>query len=297
MNFKAYIYLSITALFWGANSVAGKIAVGHVSPMLLTGLRWLIVSAIAIAFVAPQIRRDWVLIRRHAPLLLGYGVVGFTAFNAFLYSALQYTSTINVVIEQAGIPMLIFLCNFVLFRTPVTPLQIVGFVLTLSGVALTASHGNPASLLDLQFNEGDMMMLAAVLVYAVYTVGLRWKPAIHWQSLFAVSAAGAFLAAIPLVTGEWTSGRMIWPDTTGWLVVAYAAMFPSFISQVFYVWGVDMIGANRAGLFINAIPIFGTLLSVLLVGEQLQHFHLIALGLVLGGIAIAEKGRPRPIGA
>jgi len=293
VNARAYFYLSITALFWGGNSVAGKMAVGHVSPMMLTTLRWLVALVVILALMTPQIRRDWDKIRRHWLQLIAYGAVGFTLFNAFLYSAVKYTSAINAVILQAGIPMLIFLFNFALFRMKASLAQVVGFTVTLIGVLLTAAHGDFASLMWLRFNFGDALMILACIVYAAYTVALRWKPAMHWQSFIAAPAFGALLSAIPLLFWELSTGSAIVPDATGWAIVLYAAIFPSLMSQVLYVRGVEMIGANRAGLFINAIPVFGTLLSVLLVGEAFQPFHLVALALVLGGIAIAERGRPK----
>ncbi len=292
VNSRAYFYLAITALFWGGNSVAGKMAVGHVSPMMLTTLRWLVALMVILALMTPQIRRDWDKIRRHWLQLLAYGAVGFTMFNAFLYSAVKYTSAINAVILQAGIPMLIFLFNFACFRTKASIAQIIGFTVTLIGVLTTAAHGDFTSLMRLQFNFGDALMILACIVYAVYTVTLRWKPALHWQSFIADPALGALLSAIPLLIWEVGSGAAIMPDATGWTIIVYAAIFPSLMSQVLYVRGVEMIGPNRAGLFINAIPVFGTLLSVLLVGETFHPFHLAALALVLGGIAIAEHGRP-----
>jgi drug/metabolite transporter (DMT)-like permease len=294
VNSRAYFYLSITALFWGGNSVAGKMAVGHVSPMMLTTLRWQVALIVILTLMTPQIRRDWEKIREHWLQLLAYGAVGFTLFNAFLYSAVKYTSAINAVILQAGIPMLIFLFNFALFRTRASIAQVAGFTVTLIGVLTTAAHGDFASLLRLQFNFGDALMILACIVYAVYTVTLRWRPAIHWQSFIAAPAFGALISSIPLLVWEFASGNAIVPDTTGWAIVLYAAIFPSLMSQVLYVRGVEMIGPNRAGLFINAIPVFGTLLSVLLVGETFHAFHLAALLLVLGGIAIAEQGRPKP---
>ncbi|MBD9495019.1 MULTISPECIES: DMT family transporter [unclassified Ensifer] len=293
MNSRAYFYLCITALFWGGNSVAGKMAVGHVSPMMLTTLRWVFALIVILVLMTPQIRRDWDKIRKHWLQLLAYGAIGFTTFNALLYSALKYTSAINAVILQAGIPMLIFLFNFVLFRTKASIAQVIGFTVTLVGVLVTAAHGDVTSLLSLEFNFGDALMIAACIVYAGYTVALRYKPTMHWQSFIAAPAFGALLSAIPLLFWEIGTGTAIVPDSTGWVIVLYAAIFPSLMSQVLYVRGVEMIGANRAGLFINAIPVFGTLLSVMLIGETFHLFHLVALLLVLGGIAIAEKGRPR----
>lgn len=294
VNARAYVYLSITALFWGGNSVAGKMAVGHVSPMMLTTLRWLIALAVILVLMTPQIRRDWQKIRQHWLQLLAYGAIGFTMFNAFLYSAVQYTSAINAVILQAGIPMLIFIFNFALFKMKASFAQVIGFTVTLIGMLITAAHGDLASLVRLSFNFGDALMILACIVYAAYTVALRWKPAMHWQSFIAAPAFGALLSAIPLLVWEIGKDAAIMPDATGWAIVLYAAIFPSLMSQVLYVRGVEMIGANRAGLFINAIPVFGTLLSVLLVEEIFRPFHLVALALVLGGIAVAERGRPKP---
>ena len=293
MNLQAYIILCITTAIWGGNSVAGKLAVGHVSPMMLTTTRWVIACLVLLIFAAPQVKRDMPLIRKNWLLLLGYGTIGFTGFNAFLYSALQYTSAINAVIEQAGIPMLIFVFNFLLFRIQASIAQVVGFTVTLVGVLVTAAHGDFSALAELEFNFGDALMLLACIVYAAYTVSLRWKPALHWQSFIAAPAFGALLSAIPLFFWELSRDAAIFPDTTGWMIVLYAGIFPSLLSQVLYVRGVEMIGANRAGLFINAIPVFGTLLSVLLVGETMHPFHGVALLLVLGGIAIAEWGRPK----
>jgi drug/metabolite transporter (DMT)-like permease len=261
--------------------------------MVLTTFRWIVALSIILILMLPQVKRDWPAIRRHWLQLLLYGALGFTAFNALLYTALGYTSAINAVIEQAGIPMLIFVFNFALFRIQASIAQVLGFTVTLVGVLVTASHGDFSTLAELEFNFGDALMLGACIVYAAYTVSLRWKPEMHWQSFIAAPAFGALLSAIPLFFWEVSRGAAIFPDTTGWAIVLYAGIFPSLLSQVLYVRGVEMIGANRAGLFINAIPVFGTILSVALVGETMHMFHVVALLLVLGGIAIAEWGRPK----
>ncbi|KRB61908.1 hypothetical protein ASE04_20590 [Rhizobium sp. Root708] len=293
MQLAAYICLVVAALCWGGNAVAGKLALDHVSPMMLTFLRWFLATALIAAISMPQLKRDWPVVKRNLPLLFFYGIVGYTLFNAMLYSAVKYTTVINVAIEQAGIPMLIFLLNFVFFRTAVSLAQITGFAMTLAGVALTASHGDLASLLQLGLNRGDGLMLIAVAAYAVYTIFLRWKPPLDWRTLMAVPALGAALSAVPLLLWEGMQGNVQVPDARGWVIAFYTAIFASLLAQVFYIRGVEAIGANRAGLFINLVPVFGTLLSVVLLGEELQLFHVIALVLTLGGIAIAEKGRPK----
>ena len=257
MILRAYVLLTITALLWGA--VAGKLAVGHISPMLLTSVRWGTALAILLAFTLPQLRRDANTIRANLPLLAGYGMFGFAFFNILLYSALEYTTAINVAIEQAGMPMVIFLANFILFR--------------------------------MQLNQGDALMLLAVLFYGGYTVALRYKPVLHWQSMITVMAASAFLTSLPFSAYEAMRGTIIWPDTTGWLIAIFTAVFPSLIAQVMFIKGNEIIGSNRAGIFINLVPIFGTLLSVMILGEMLHLYHVVALVLVLGGIWLSERGK------
>lgn len=288
MNRKAYVLLLLTTLFWGGNAVAGKLAVGHASPMLLTSLRWAFAAAILGAIGWPRLRNDWPVVRKHIWLLVALGGFGFTAFNAALYSALNFTSAINASIEQAGMPMVIFAANFLLFRMRVTFGQIIGFLLSLTGIALTASHGDLRTLVALDMNFGDALMLIAVLVYSAYTVALRFKPDIHWLSLMIVMTSAAFVTSIPFVVWEIGTGRVIVPDALGWAITAYMVLFPSILAQIFYIRGVELIGANRAGLFINMVPIFGTLLSVMIIGEAFQAYHAVAIVLVLGGIWLAE---------
>jgi len=285
---RAYLLLTITALTWGGNAVAGKLAVGHISPMLLTSFRWGLALTIVLTFALPQVRRDIKVIRANLPLLASYGIFGFAFFNVLMYSALTHTTAINVAIEQAGMPMLIFLANFFLFRIKVSFGQFAGFMLTLAGVVITASSGSLERLIGLELNRGDAMMLFAVMLYGSYTVALRYKPVIHWQSLITVMAAAAFLTSLPFAAWESTQENFIWPDTRGFMLAIYTAVFPSLISQVLFIKGNEIIGSNRAGIFINLVPIFGTLLSVLILGEVLHLYHVIALTLVLGGIGLAE---------
>ncbi|MFB9947687.1 DMT family transporter [Rhizobium puerariae] len=292
MHKQAYLSLVIATLCWGGNAVAGKLAVGHVSPMILTFWRWFFAVVIIFAISLPQIRKDWPVVRKHLPILIFLGISGYVVFNAALYTAVNYTTAINVTVEQVLIPMLIFVMNFALFRMKVSWAQIFGFTLTFVGGLITAAHGDIQTLWTLTVNMGDAIMMIAIVGYALYTVALRWRPMIDWRTLMAVPALVALVFSAPLAAWEYESGRMIWPDLTGWIVVLYTAVFASLVAQVLYIVAVGKIGANRAGLFINLVPVFGTLLSVVIIGEDLQFFHVAALALALGGIAIAEWGKP-----
>nr|WP_197980183.1 MULTISPECIES: DMT family transporter [Rhizobium] len=282
----------IATLCWGGNAVAGKLAVGHVSPMVLTFLRWAIAVAVITAISLPHLRRDWPVVKTRLPYFFALGAVGYTCFNATLYTALKHTSAINVAVIQAGIPMVIFALNFALFRTRIFAGQIIGFILTITGVSLLASHGDLLSLLHLDMNIGDAIMLLAVLSYAIYTVMLRWKPVVNWRTLMAIPAMAALVSSVPLLLWEVSQEAAQWPDAKGWVITVYTALFASLVAQIFFIMGVERIGPNRAGLFINLIPVFGTFLSVLILGEILHPYQLIALLLTLTGIAVAERKKP-----
>ncbi|RFC67825.1 MULTISPECIES: DMT family transporter [Mesorhizobium] len=294
MHQRAYIYLLLTTLFWGGNAIAGKLAVGHISPMILTAGRWTLAFVIMLVIGWKSLKADLPALRKHWLLLSMLGTFGFTIFNVALYTALTLTTAINVSIEQAGMPMLIFMLNFLFFRLKASGGQIIGLCLTLLGVALTASHGALSRLLSLDLNLGDAIMLASIFVYSGYTVALRFKPDIHWHSLMIVLTGSASLTSLPFVAIEFAVGKAIIPDAQGWAILLYVLIFPSLLAQALYIRGVELIGANRAGLFINLVPIFGTILSIVLLGEEFSLYHAIALALVFGGIALAEySGRRR----
>jgi drug/metabolite transporter (DMT)-like permease len=291
MAARAYLYLTITTAGWGGNAVAGKLAVGHVSPAMLTSLRWAAALMIILPFALPHLRREWAVIKAHAAILLFLGIVGFALFNNLLYLALIHTSAINAAIEQAATPLVIFIASYALFGQRATASQLLGFMISVVGVALVASHGDLTRLLDLDVGFGDAMLLLAVFCYGIYTVSLRWKPKLHWLSLMTTLGGAAFIGSVPFTIWEGFSGDLRAPDLHGWLVVLYAATIPSIICQALYIKGNELIGGNRAGLFFNLVPIFGTFLAVVLLDEAFRIYHMIALALVLGGIAMAERRR------
>ena len=286
-----YVLLGLTAIFWGGNAVAGKLAVGHVSPMMLTFLRWAMAVLVVLPFAFPKLKEDWPAVRKNLVFLFLLGAGGMTLFNAILYTALVYTTAVQVMIVQSAMPLVVFLGMFLFFRTRVLPLQIVGFALTAAGVALTAARGDPSALLSLELNRGDALMVGAVVLYGAYTVALGFKPRLHWQTMIFALALSAFVTAVPLLAMEIGAGDAIAPDGVGWAIVVFTGILPSIAAQVFYIRGVELIGANRANLFINLVPIFGAVLAVAILSEPLLPYHFAALALVLGGIMLAERAK------
>jgi drug/metabolite transporter (DMT)-like permease len=289
MRLNPYALLTLTALFWAGNAIAGRLAAGTITPVALTFSRWLIASALFYILARPHLKSDWTTIRRHLPLLFGLGALGLSSFNFGLYWALNYTTAINVTIEQSAMPVLIILANFLFFSQRITRLQALGVLLTISGVLVTATRGAPLAVLETGVNRGDAAMVLCVLLYGGYTVALRFRPDIHWMSLMFVLTFSAMLFAAPFYVFEVVRHGIEIPGLEAWAIIAYTALFPSMLSQLFFIRGVAMLGANRAGVFINLVPIFGALLAVIILGEAFQLYHLAGLLLVLGGIALAER--------
>lgn len=287
---NAALLLILTTLIWGGNAVAGKFAVGEISPFLLTAARWTISAALLLTFAHRQIAADLPVIRKRLPYLFMMGAMGFAGFNGLLYTSLHYTTAINVTIIQAGMPMFIFFLNFVIFRIATSTGQALGYSLTLAGVLLTASAGDLAQLGSLAINRGDLIMMAAAFVYAAYSVALKSKPQLHWISFLTMLILAAAVMSFAMVAYEYAAGELIWPTTaTAWSVILYTAIFPSIVAQGFYIRGVELYGGNKAGLFLNLVPIFGAILSVLLLGERFHLYHAVAIALVIGGIVMAQR--------
>ena len=285
---KAYLLLLATTLFWAGNAIAGKLAVGHVSPMLLNLARWVFMLSILLAVGRRHLARDWRTIGRHSRFLLFAGAIGFTGFSVAMYSALLYTSATNVSIEQGGVPLFVFLASYLLFGMRTAPGQIAGFLLSFVGVVVTATNGDIRSLHHLTMNFGDALMLLAIIAFGLYTAIVRRKPDLHWMSLMTALCTGAVASGIPFVAAEALSGAMIMPDRQGWLIIAYAVIFPSLLAQAFYVRAVELIGPNRAGVFINFLPVWGAALAVVILGEAFRMHHAVALVLVVAGVLLAE---------
>ncbi len=289
MRASPYTLLTLTALFWAGNAIAGKLAAGTISPVALTFSRWLIACAAFYLLARPHLRGDWPMVRRHLGLLFGLGALGFSAFNIGLYWALNYTTAINVTIEQSAMPVLIIVANYLFFSQRITALQGLGVLLTVSGVLVTATRGAPLAIFDTGVNRGDAIMILCVILYGSYTVALRYRPNIHWTTLMFALSFSAMLFAVPFYALEIAQGGFQMPGPEAWAIIAYTAIFPSMVSQLFFIRGVAMLGANRAGLFINLVPIFGALLAVIILAESFKAYHLAGLVLVLGGIAMAER--------
>ena len=287
---RAYLFLTCTSICFGANTTFAKLLVGEASPMVVVALRWLLVAVLLVAFNRKSLLRDWPNLKPHLGFLFAMGALGFAVFNGLFYIAAHHTTAINMGIIQGMMPVFVLAGALLAYRTPTRTLQWVGVGVTLAGVVVVASGGDAERLLRLRFNGGDMLVVLATMLYAGYTVGLRRRPASTALGLFTVLAASAFLASVPMVAAEAWLGEFQAPTLRGWGIVALVALFPSFLAQIMFIRGVEIIGPGRAGIFINLVPVFAAVIAVAYLGEDFRVYHGLALALVLGGIWLAERG-------
>jgi len=289
---QPYLLLALAPLFWGGNVVAAKLVVGEVDAFLLLAARCVGATLFILPFAWQHLKRDWPVIRRIWPMLMIYGAIGYALFNAFLYSGVQYTSAVNSSIEQASLPMLIMGANFLIFRVRAHWLQIAGVLIAIFGVVLTATHGDPIRLVALEINQGDGLIILACLTYTTYTLALRFRPEIDLMSFMAVAFSGAAITSVIMLHvlggGVGQFATLVDVSPVGWGAIAFVAIFPSMFSQVFYARGVELLGPNRAAPTHNLIPVYGTLLSVIVLGEPLMGYHYLAGAIIVCGIVLAE---------
>ncbi|MCW5722935.1 MAG: DMT family transporter [Devosia sp.] len=296
---QPYLLLVLAPLFWGGNVVAAKLVAAEIDPFLLLASRCVLATLVILPFAWRHLRTDWPEVRRHWPVLMFYGAVGYALFNVLLYMGLGTTSGVNAAIVQAALPMMILGANFIVFRVRARLIQILGVLLAIFGVLLTATHGNVQRLLTLDVNIGDGFVILACLAYTGYTLGLRFRPKMHIMSFMAVSFAGAAVTGVIMLAvfggGLGQVSTLAQASPTVWAVIAYVAIFPSMFSQVSYARGVELVGANRAAPSHNLIPVFGTLGSVIILGEYLEAYHFLAAAIIVSGIVLAEWAARRQL--
>ena len=290
---NAFLLLAFTSATWGANGVVSRAVVGDMSPMTMVTLRWLFVCGLILPPLWGELRAAAPIFRARWRYFALMALCGYTGFNVLFYLAGLHTTAVNITLLQGAIPASV-LAGGALFRgLKVTAMQVLGMCVSFVGVGLIATHGHLLDLAQFKLNIGDAMMLVACMLYAGYTLALRDRPPLPPLVFFAGMAVLAFGESLPFFAWEILSGGSYWPSAKGWALVVFVAIFPSLISQIFFMRGVELIGPGRAGIFTNLTPLFGAFFAIVLLGEPFHSYHAGAVILGLGGIALAEVGRRR----
>ncbi len=285
-----YVMLALTALFWSGNMVVARGLNQDMPPVALAFARWTIALLLVLPFALPHLRRGWTALKKGWLPLLLLGLLSVGSYNTLVYVGLQTTTATNASMLNSFIPIATMGLAFVLLGKRLSRAETMGALLSLTGVLLIVSAGDLTTLLNLQLNSGDLWVLTAVLVWGLYTVGLQWRPAgVHPMLMLAAMTVIGLLALTPALMWELAQGRhMVWTTDTV-LAVAYIGAFPGFLGYVFYNAGVAAVGPSRGSLFIHLMPVFGTILAVIFLGEQPKWFHFLGISLVFSGIFLTTR--------
>jgi drug/metabolite transporter (DMT)-like permease len=285
---SAWTLLVLANLLWAGNIVLGRGMVGMVPPIALAYWRWTGAFLIAIGFAWPYLRRDWRVLLGRWRLMLVLSATGIATYNTMSYIGLTSTTALNVLLLQSAGPLIIILWAFALFGDRPSLWQAAGVALSLIGVAVIAAHGSLESLLHLSLNRGDVWILVAMLIYGVYAALFRVRPATHPMSFLVATMGIGSMMILPFYLWEVAEGGRIEGGLPAWLALAYIAVFPSFVAYLFFNRGIELIGAARSGQSWHLMPVFGSILAVIFLGEQFHIYHAVGIALIAGGIVLAS---------
>ena len=292
-NKIAYIFLIFATLFWSGNFIVGKAAsLYEIPPFTLNFYRWLFAWLILAPFTLKEIFKKKNYILRNINLILILGITSITVFNSIVYYSLNFTQVISGVLMISTIPvMIIFFCwIFKIERTNFY--QILGVIFSLLGVVVIVTKADLGKLLNLNFNKGDLWMVVAMFSWAMYSALLRKKKFELSQISFlqTIISAGLILL-LPAYLIEMALGYRLNIHLPFILTLSYVVLFPGLASFFFWIKGISIIGSNRAGIFLHLMPIFSTVMAILIFKEKFMTFHLIGALLIVIGIILSSKGR------
>ena len=285
-----YLLLTLTALFWSGNMVLGRGIRADVPPLALAFWRWAIAFVLVLPLALPHLKSQWPRLKAGWKPVLILGLIGVGGYNTFAYLALQHTSATNAVLLNSFVPVATVAISWAFLGKHLRRIEGLGVIVSLCGALTIVARGDLAILMHLDLNVGDAWMLLAVLVWAIYPVGLAWRPTgVHPMLMLGAMTAVGLAALVPAYAWEMAQGRHINVHFGSLASLAYVGIFPSFIGYIFYNRGVAEVGANKASLFIHLMPVFGTLLSAIFLSEIPLWYHYLGIGLIFTGIWLTTK--------
>jgi drug/metabolite transporter (DMT)-like permease len=286
---QPYLLLSIAALCWAGNAIVGRLAAGHIPPVTLSFLRWSLAFLIILPFAWKHLLRDWGAIRARLGTLIVVSVTGIGAFNTLQYWALEHTQALNTLLLQSAGPLFVAIWSLVLLGVRLTLAQAGGIVLSMTGVLVILLHGDLTALTSIEFNKGDLIFTVAMAIFGLYSVLTLKRPQIHGLSFAGFTFACGAASLVPLLIWELYARPVMQLDTANLLALFYVAVFPSTLAYICFNRGVQLIGANRAAPFLHVVPVFGSIMVIVFLGERPQLFHVIGFALVLTGVFVASR--------
>ena len=286
------LLLFTTALVWASHWIVARSVIPYASPVSMAFWRWVAAMAIIAPFALPSVRAQWAAVRRAWRPILFFGTCGTVVYNAIAYFGLQHSTATNAVLFQSLSPVLIPLVAWLLFRDRMSLATAAGLCTSFLGVLAIVSGLDAHALMTLTFNPGDLWLLGSVALWALYTACVRLQP--HDLDpvvfMFAVMLAG-MLTGLPLYLADLASGGGATFNATFVAGTLYLGGFTSVVAYILWNRGVRAVGPARAGVYLHLIPILGAGMAVVFLGETLHAYHVVGLALILGGVALAGRGR------
>lgn len=289
----AFLLLALATLFWAGNWVLGRGLREVFEPVALNLWRWLIAMLVLAPFALPGLRGRLPAIRRSAGLLLVLSFLGVAMFQSMVYAGLKTTTAVNAVLLNSSFPAFMLLCSWAIEREHGTRRQVIGMLISLAGILVILSRGDPASLARLEFHTGDALILLAMPVWGVYSVLLKRRPSELGgvAFLFVISLIGVVLLLPAFALEAWHSPPR-WPGAEGIAAALYVGIAASVLAFICWNRGVAIVGANAAGFTIHLLPAFGTLLAIAFLGESFRLFHAAGIATILAGVVVATRAAP-----
>ena len=289
----AYIFLILATLFWSGNFIVGKAAsLFEIPPFTLNFYRWTFAWLILAPFTLKEIFKKKSYILNNIKLILILGITSITVFNSIVYYSLNFTQVISGVLMISTIPvMIIFFCW--VFKIEKTNFyQILGVFFSLMGVIVIITNADINKLLNLNFNKGDLWMVVAMFSWAIYSALLRKKKfELSQISLLQTIISAGLILLLPAYLIEMSLGYRVNIHLPFILTLTYVVLFPGLASFFFWIKGISIIGSNRSGIFLHLMPIFSTIMAMVIFKEQFMIFHLIGSILIITGIILSSKRR------
>jgi drug/metabolite transporter (DMT)-like permease len=286
---QPYVLLSVTALCWAGNAIVGRLAAGHIPPVTLAFLRWWLAFLIILPWAWKHLKRDWKAIRVSLGAMIFLSFTGVAVFNALQYWSLEHTQALNTLLLQSAGPLFVAGWSLILLGVRLAPAQAVGIAVSLTGVLVILLHGDLTAIASIDFNRGDLIFTVALLIFGLYSVMSFKRPAIHDLSFLAFTFGCGAACLVPPLILELVFRPIMELDLNNLLSLLYVAVFPSAIAYLCYNRGVQLIGANRAAPFFHVVPVFGSVMAIVFLGERPQAFHFIGFALVLTGVFVASR--------
>ena len=280
--------LTLATFFWAGSFVVGRALRDELDPVAITLWRWVISLLVFTPFVWRDIIGHFQVLLREWRLLMGLGATGIALFHPLVYIALKHTSATNALLTFSLTPMVILVCGCLVTGKRPTGRELGGVLVSMAGAAVLITRGDLSVIASMGFNAGDLWMLAAVAVWAAYSLLLRRRPSDMPQTLTLVSSIAVALPMLlifTLLTGWQATIALSGPVLLG---VGYIAVFGSVVGFLFWAHGVAALGPSRAGQFVHLMPVFGAALSFAFLGEPLSAAQIVGAVFVLSGIVLIE---------